>query len=419
MVNGLLPPGGARAVARCDLLGRDPFTDEAGLLFRPWLGPGYHATIEALSAWMREAGMTVRRDAAATLIGRYEGTTPDAPALLIGSHVDSVRDAGNYDGMLGVVIGIELVERLNAQGKRFPFAIEVVGFGDEEGSRFPETMISTRALAGVLDDSNLHELRDRDGILLSTALLTAGLTVPGLNRARRDPATVLAWIEAHIEQGPVLEAEGQALGVVTAIAAQRRYEVKLHGRAGHSGTMAMPLRHDALAAAAEMILAVENATADGPDGLVGTVGALRVWPGVVNVVPGDVVFSIDVRAGTDDIRNRAADRITDAIREISARRGVTAEIILRQELPAVHCDPALDRLLGQAVREVTGTAERRLVSGAGHDAMIMAHLTPVSMLFIRCREGISHNPEESVMDTDVELAIAALERFVTLYEETP
>ncbi|MCH4091054.1 allantoate amidohydrolase [Acetobacter sp.] len=414
---------GERAVARCDVLGETPFSDEPGLLFRPWLGPGFIATVEAISNWMRQAGMTVRQDAAANLIGRYEGSTPDAPALLFGSHLDSVRDGGRYDGMLGVITALEVVSGFHERGERFPFAIEIVGFGDEEGSRFPITMLTTRSIAGVLEEDDpvaaFAELRDVDGITVEQALARVGLTPRGMAAAKRRNESVLAYVEAHIEQGPVLEAEGRALGVVSGIAAQRRFEIRLHGMAGHAGTMAMSLRRDALTTAAEMVLAIERIGVAGGDrdGLVATVGSLRTWPGVANVVPGDVIFTIDVRAGTIATRDRAVDTFLSALKDIAGRRDIGIEIIPRENLDPSPCDPHLMALMTTAVQDVTDEPARVLVSGAGHDAMIMSRLAPMAMLFIRCEKGISHNPAEAVLPADVGKAVTALTRFVHLFAD--
>ncbi|GBR11105.1 allantoate amidohydrolase [Acetobacter oeni] len=409
---------GERAVARCDRLGDKPFSDEAGLLFRPWLGPGFQSTVETVADWMREAGMDARQDSASNMIGRYEGLIPGAPALLFGSHLDSVRDGGRYDGILGVIAAIEVVSSFHERGERFPFALEIIGFGDEEGSRFPVTMLTTRAVAGVLEEDDpgttFADLQDVDGVTVAQALNAAGLTARGMARAGREASELIGYVEAHIEQGPALEAEGRAIGVVSGIAAQRRYEVKLHGTAGHAGTMAMALRQDALAAAAEMVLAIE-ATArayEGRDCLVATVGSLRVWPDVVNVVPGDVIFTIDVRAGSALIRDLVINSVLEQIRHIADRRGIGAEIIPRENLAGVPCDPRLLALLEAAVADVTGSPARVLVSGAGHDAMIMARLVPMAMLFIRCERGISHNPAEAVRAEDVDIAIGALTDFV-------
>ncbi|AQS85191.1 MAG: allantoate amidohydrolase [Acetobacter aceti] len=422
MVEAETTPG-ERAVARCDMLGEPPFSDDVGLLYRPWLGPGFIATVEAISNWMRQAGMTVRQDAAANLIGRYEGSTPDAPALLFGSHLDSVRDGGRYDGMLGVIAALEVVAGFHERSERFPFAIEIVGFGDEEGSRFPVTMLTTRAIAGVLEEDDpvaaFAELRDVDGVTVEQALARAGLTPRGMTAAKRSRNDILAYVEAHIEQGPVLEAEGLALGVVSGIAAQRRFEIRLHGMAGHAGTMAMSLRRDALTAAAEMVLAIERIGVAGGDrdGLVTTVGSLRTWPGVTNVVPGNVTFTIDARAGTLATRDRAVEEILAALKEISERRNVGIEIIPRENLNPSPCDPGLMALMETAVEDVTGQPARVLVSGAGHDAMIMARFAPIVMLFIRCEKGISHNPAEAVLSADVDATISALGRFVRLFAE--
>ncbi|MBY4640235.1 allantoate amidohydrolase [Gluconacetobacter entanii] len=410
-----LPPSGQRAVARCDLLGRAPYSDDTDGLFRPYLGAGYRATLDRIAGWMDEAGMSVRVDAVGNVVGRYEGTVPDAPSLLIGSHVDSVRNGGRYDGMLGVILGVEVVAGFARAGRRFPFAIEVIGFGDEEGSRFPAAMLTSRTVAGVRDGFDLS-MADRDGITLAEALAEFGLDLATIDEARIAPDRVLAYVEAHIEQGPVLEAEGRAVGVVSAIAAQHRYRVTMQGMAGHAGTIAMHLRRDALAAAAEAIGTVERVGNAGPADLVATVGRLEVQPGAANVVPGDVMFTIDVRAGTNAVRDAAARAIIDEIRQIAARRDITLDVTLQQDLDATPCDPRLTVLMEQAVADVTGTPARVLVSGAGHDAMVMAHRVPVSMLFIRCEKGISHNPAEAVTAADVEVALRALTDFVCLFE---
>jgi len=398
--------GGARAVARCDALGRAPFSDIADGLYRGYLTPAHRAALDQVAAWMREAGMDTRLDPAVNLIGRYEGTGA-GPPLIIGSHIDSVRDAGCYDGPLGVMLGIECVAALHAAGRRMPFAIEVIAFGDEEGSRFPAAMLTSRALAGTLDD--VPDLVDGEGITLGTALAGFGSAPDRLALARHPGA--IAYLEAHIEQGPVLEAEGLALGVVTGIAAQVRYAATVRGTAGHAGTCAMPLRRDALAGAAEMVCAIEaQALARGGD-LVATVGRMDVRPGAANVIPGDVRFTIDVRAGEDARRDAAAEDIIDAIQAIADRRDLDFDVQRIHVLPASPCDPGLIDLLEEALVEA-GHPARRLVSGAGHDAMVMAALAPTAMLFIRCRDGISHNPAEHVEMADVAAALAVMQRFV-------
>jgi len=399
--------GGARAVERCKALGRAPFSDMEGGLYRAWLTPAYRAAREQVSAWMVEAGMTPRVDAAANLIGRYEGTG-DGPPLIIGSHLDSVRDAGFYDGPLGIMLGIEAVATLAAQGRRMPFPIEVMAFGDEEGSRFPAAMLTSKAVAGVLGD--VPEMADRDGVTLAEALAAFGSAPDRLVEARHPGA--LAYLEAHIEQGPVLEADGLALGVVTGIAAQLRFAVVVKGLAGHAGTSSMPLRRDALAGAAEMVLAIETiAQADASD-LVATVGRLEALPGAANVIPGEVRLTIDVRSGDAARRDRAAEAILAALPVIAERRGLSLSVEQVHDLPASPCDPALMDLL-EAALVAQGHPARRLVSGAGHDAMILASLAPTAMLFIRCRDGISHNPAEDVTPADADAALAVMLGFIT------
>lgn len=422
---------GARAKARCDALGVAPYSDSETSLFRAYLSPAHARSQEAIGAWMVEAGMRVWLDPAANLVGRYEGADRDAPVLMFGSHIDSVRDAGRYDGPLGVMLGIELVARLNEAGRHMPFPIEVIAFGDEEGSRFPASMLTSRAVAGTLEPEAL-EVADREGVSLADALRRFNpgdgddataispwpdpLGIGTYFKAKRPPGSVLAYIEPHIEQGPVLEAEGLAVGTVTGIAAQLRYQVSIVGTAGHAGTTAMGLRRDALAAAAEMVLAIESlAKAAGGD-VVATVGRMQVGPGAVNVIPGKVEFSIDVRSGDPEARNDTAEQIIDTIADIADRRGVDFNVDKVQDLPAAPCDPKLMALMDAAIARC-GQKPRRLVSGAGHDTMVMAALAPTAMLFIRCEGGISHNPAESVTDADCEIALDVLSAFVDLLGE--
>jgi allantoate deiminase len=403
--------GGRRAVERCRLLARPPYSDAADGLYRAYLTPAYAATRDRLAEWMVEAGLTTRVDPAGNLIGRYAaGAASDAPVLLIGSHIDSVRDAGCFDGPLGVMLGVECVAALQARERRLPFPVEVIAFGDEEGSRFPAAMLTSRAVAGTLDPRDL-DIADDQGVRLADALAGFGLDKDRFASARRAPGSVLAYFEAHIEQGPLLEAEGLALGVVTAIAGQRRFAVTLTGKAGHAGTSSMTLRRDALAAAAEAVLAVERIARAGGGGLVATVGRLAVAPGAANVIPGRVDFTVEVRAGDDAVRDAAAAEILEAIAVIAAGRAAGLEVRETHGLAASPCDPVLTDRLAQAVA-ATGQPPRRLVSGAGHDAMVMAALAPTAMLFIRCADGVSHNPLEDVAVTDVERALAAMLSFV-------
>jgi len=422
-------PGGVRAVARCDTLGVAPYSDTAEGLYRGYLTPAHRATVDQVGRWMVEAGMTVALDHAANLVGRYPGTDADAPALVIGSHLDSVRDGGCYDGPLGVMLAIECVAALNAQGRRLPFPIEVYGFGDEEGSRFPAAMLTSRAVAGTLE-ADLLAIGDADGVPLTSALrlfnaddasLCAGLTfdvddrsalgIAGFDLARRPAGTTLAYLETHIEQGPVLEAEGLAVGTVTGIAAQLRYRIEVIGTAGHAGTCSMPLRRDALAGAAEMVLAIETIARDAASDLVATVGTIEALPGAANVIAGNVRFTLDVRAGDAARRDAAAEAMLDRIHAIADARGLGFAIEGIHDLPASPCDPALMDLL-DAATVVAGQPVRRLVSGAGHDAMVMAALCPTAMLFVRCKGGISHNPAEHVDPADAEIALRVMLGFI-------
>lgn len=405
-------PGGARAVARCDALGAAPYSDIAGGLYRGYLTPAYAAAQHAVAGWMERAGMTARRDAAANLVGRYEGMVPGAPALVIGSHLDSVRDGGRYDGPLGIMLGIECVAALHVQDRRAPFPIEIYAFGDEEGSRFPAAMLTSRAVAGTLDAAALA-VADEQGV----ALAQAGVDPATYLSAARAPGTTLAYLEAHIEQGPALEADGLAVGTVTGIAAQLRYAVTVRGMAGHAGTTAMRLRRDPLVGAAAMVLAVEQvARGDGSD-VVATVGAIEARPGAANVIPGEVHFTIDVRSGREERRDRVAATILDRIGEIAAARDLGVTVDRVHDLPASPCAPALMDLMDHAL-VAAGQPVRRLVSGAGHDAMNMAALCPTAMLFIRCRGGISHNPAEQVDPADAEIALRVMLGFIERLGQT-
>ena len=423
MVNILDPNteiSGARVVMRCDRIGVQPFSDIESGLFRAYLMPAHAATINTVVSWMSEAGMSTRLDGAGNLIGRYEGREAGAPALIIGSHLDSVYDAGLYDGPLGVLLGIECVAALHRQNRRLPFAIEVVAFGDEEGSRFPISMICSRAMAGTLSETDLAT-KDGSGKTPEQALniFREWVYRPMKNidprTAARDPKEVLAYLEPHIEQGPVLEAEDLAVGVVTGIAGQLRFDVTVTGMAGHAGTTTMDLRRDALAGAAEMIYAIEGIAHEIGGDLVATAGRIDAIPGSTNVVPGRVTFSLDVRAGEMARRDQAAVRIEQAVHDISTRRGLSLEWRKLQDLPSSPCDKDLTQMLSEALQRA-GHPERTLLSGAGHDAMVMSALCPTAMLFIRCQGGISHNPNERVRMDDTQAALDVMLEFINLLE---
>ena len=406
--------GGTRAVDRCRTLGVAPYSDSLDGLYRGYLTPAHAQALQQVGQWMREAGMAVRIDPAANLVGRYEGLS-EGPPLVIGSHIDSVQNGGCFDGPLGIMLGIECVASLAAEGRRMAFPIEIYAFGDEEGSRFPAAMLTSRAVAGNLDPASLA-VSDRAGVSLSQALADFGSAQ--LSEARYPAARhagALAYLEAHIEQGPVLEAAGLALGTVTGIAAQLRYSVGVAGQAGHAGTTPMDLRRDALAGAAEMVLAAETQAHAAGGGLVATVGKIEARPGAANVIPGSAHFTVDVRAADDQACRDAASAILGRFGEIAGRRGLSVNHEVLQDLPAAHCDTGLSDMLEAAIGGL-GQPAKRLLSGAGHDAMVMASLCPVAMLFIRCRAGISHNPAEHVEPADAELALGAMLGFIDRLE---
>jgi allantoate deiminase len=385
-------------------------------LTRVFASPEQRRVAALVMGWMREAGMTAREDAIGNVVGRYEGAAPGAKALLLGSHLDSVRDAGRWDGPLGVVSAIACVDALHRAGQRLPVAIEVVGFCDEEGTRFGATMLGSRALTGRFDPALLDRTDDA-GMTMAEALRAAGFDPARIGEAVRRPEELAAYIELHIEQGPVLEQEEVPVGCVTAIAGQTRLKVTLTGKAGHAGTVPMMARQDALAAAAEMVLAVE-AKARAELDAVGTVGRLEAFPGAINVIPGRVVFWIDLRASQDGTRERLATAVRTAIEGIAVARGVAAAIETTHEEKATPCAAPLRRLIAAAIA-LEGHPVIHLPSGAGHDAMEMAAIVPVGMVFVRCRDGISHHPDEHVTDADAEAGARVLHRILMRFPELP
>ena len=374
-----------------------------------FLSPEGRDAGEAVLGWMREAGMQAALDAMGNAVGRYEGVRAGLPCLMLGSHLDTVRDAGKYDGMLGVISAIECVDALNKQRKKLPFAIEVVGFGDEEGVRFGTTLLGSRALAGTLAPEVL-EAKDASGTSIASALREFGLNPDRLSNVKRKKSEVLAYAELHIEQGPVLEAEGLPVGVVTAINGFSRLRVALRGEAGHAGTVPMALRRDALAAAAECIGVVERVAKNVPE-LVGTVGRIEAKPGAINVIPGEVLFTIDVRAPVDDVRVEAVDELRSLISNIAQRRNLQLEIETLQQFRSSACAPWLMEQLERAI-QAQGLPVRRLPSGAGHDGMAMKAIADIAMLFVRCKGGVSHNPAESITEEDAAIGAAVLFDFI-------
>ena len=382
-------------------------------LTRRYLTPEHAQAAEVVMGRMREAGMSAWLDAVGNVVGRVPGRRPGTRRLVLGSHIDTVRNAGKYDGALGVMLPIACLKYLHERGERLAYPVDVIAFGDEEGLRFQSTLIGSLAAAGNFDPGLLAAV-DEDGVRLHEALRTFGLDPDAVAEAGYPRDEVAGYVEVHIEQGPVLEAEDRPVGVVTSIAGATRLRVEVMGRAGHAGTVPMHLRHDALAAASEAVTAIERICLEIP-GAVGTVGVLRTMPGAVNVIPGVVEFTVDVRAGSDDRRHEAHARIVEAFAAIEERRGVLFDSVTTHETHACQCSPWLMRSLGRAV-EAEGLEVRELPSGAGHDAMAMAHLTDIGMLFVRCKDGISHHPAESMTEADAAVAARVLLHFLERFD---
>ena len=399
----------ARVLARADELAAISETPDA--LTRVYLSPQHLEANQRAARWMTQAGMTVWQDSVGNICGRYEGEQEGAPAILLGSHLDTVRNAGRYDGMLGVLAAIEVVHGLHQQGRRLKQAIEIVGFCDEEGTRFGITLLGSRGITGTWPESWLAQT-DADGVSVAQAMVLAGLDPARIHLAARRPEEIAAYLELHIEQGPCLEQEGLALGVVEAINGARRLNCRFTGEAGHAGTVPMSHRKDALAAAAEWMVRVEILTREQGGNRVATVGTLRCAPGAVNVIPGDVTLTLDIRGPHDQPLDALLDTLLKEAQAIASRRQLRFSAEEFYRIAATACDSGLQQVLSEAVQAVQGRS-LTLPSGAGHDAIAMAERWPSSMLFVRCKGGISHHPAESVTADDVALAIAAYSRAVS------
>jgi allantoate deiminase len=371
---------------RCDELGA--ISDERGRLTRTFASPAMRRANKLVGTWMREAGLQVREDAAFNLLGRWNSPQRGAKTFLLGSHLDTVRDAGKYDGPLGVLTAIAAVKILRERDVKLPFNLEIVGFSDEEGVRYQTAYLGSRAFAGTLTPADLARIEEKQIV-----------------QARRNKNEFLGYAEVHIEQGPVLEKRNLPIGVVTAIAGQSRLRVEFHGVAGHAGTVPMNLRHDALAGAAEFILAVEKC------GVTATVGKLEVESGASNVIPGNVSLTLDVRDQKDARRLGAVKALQKQARTIAKRRGLKLIWQLVQQTAAVPCDKMLTQIFSRCVAQ-RGLDVLKLPSGAGHDAAALSAICPVAMLFVRCKNGVSHNPAEVVKTADVRVAIEVLADFV-------
>ncbi|SFJ80362.1 allantoate deiminase [Bradyrhizobium sp. cf659] len=402
---------GKEIVRRINELGA--ISEETDKLTRIYLSKELRAAADLILGWMREAGMSAHLDAIGNVCGRYEGERPGAPCLMLGSHYDTVRDAGKWDGPLGVITAIACVADLNRRGKRLPFAIEVIGFADEEGVRFASTLLGSRAVAGTFDESVLNT-RDRDGVSMRDALVKFGLDPDHIGAAARARRELLAYLELHIEQGPVLEAQHLPVGVVTAIAGATRLAARLNGMAGHAGTVPMALRRDALTGAAECIGAIEQFCRTDEGGLVGTVGYIQARPGATNVIPGEVSFTIDMRAPTDMHRKRAVADVVRQIEAIAKRRQLALQLDVTHENRTAPCAPWLKDQIAQAIA-AEGVSVFELPSGAGHDGMAMIDIADVGMIFVRCRGGVSHHPDEHVeladADTSARVLLRVIENF--------
>jgi allantoate deiminase len=395
------------ALRRCDQVAR--YSEQPGAITRTFLSEPMRRLHQEVGRWMTEAGLDVRVDAAGNLIGEYAGLEPGAGVVAIGSHLDTVPDAGKYDGVLGVMLGLAAVQALG--GRRFPFAINVIAFSEEEGVRYRSPFLGSLAAVGRFD-RGLFDRADGAGITMSAAFRDFGLDPDRIDDAAYPIGKLLAYVEPHIEQGPVLERLGAPVGVVDAIAGQSRLWVEARGRAAHAGTTPMEGRHDALAAAAQVVLEVER-MARATSGLIATVGALAVEPGASNVVPARVRFSIDVRHARDSVRTTAVTEILASARELAQRRGVALFVSQEEHHAAVPADPVLSGFLGEAVA-AAGHTPHRVVSGAGHDAGVMAAVAPMAMLFLRCPGGVSHHPDERVLASDVTVALEVLVRYLDI-----
>ncbi len=396
-------------VSMLDELGH--LTDEPGRITRTFLSPAMGQANRLVGDCMAAAGLAVRVDAVGNLIGRLESQAPNPrpQTLLLGSHLDTVRDAGRFDGPLGVLLPIVALAELKVRGVQLPFHVEVLGFSEEEGVRFASAYLGSEGYTGRLKPATLH-LRDTEGISVGDALKAFNGGSFALPKAAHKRGDLLGYVEVHIEQGPVLEAKNLSVGVVSAIAGQSRFKLTWTGKAGHAGTTPMALRRDALAGAAEFTLAAEK-LARGTAGLVATVGSLTTLPGAANVIPGQVGHTLDVRHAKDAARRAALLKLGRLAAQIAKRRGLKVSWQRTQDNGAVACSPSLTAALEHSVKAVQGKS-LSLVSGAGHDGVVMSALTPIAMLFVRCRDGLSHHPDEYASPKDLAVALRVMIDFL-------
>jgi allantoate deiminase len=382
-------------------------TDEPGRLTRTFLSPAMERAVQLVGCWLQDAGMDVKVDPVGNVIGLRKSNNPKARTLILGSHLDTVRDAGRFDGPLGVLLPIVALYELNANGVQLPFNVEIVGFSEEEGVRFASAYLGSEGYTGRLKPGTLA-LKDADGVTVREAIRQfSGKPLP---KPRYRRSELLGYVEVHIEQGPVLEQENLAVGVVSAIAGQSRFKLTWTGKAGHAGTTPMALRRDAFAGAAEFALAAEQ-LALRTAGLVATVGTLTVAPGAANVIPGQAVHTLDVRHARDPVRQAALRRLGRLAAQIAKRRGLKVSWQRTQDNGATPCSPELTASLAQSVKAVQGRS-LALVSGAGHDGVVMASLAPIAMLFVRSRDGLSHHPGEYTAPQDLRVALEVMIDFL-------
>jgi allantoate deiminase len=397
----------SEVLAACTEL--DQLTSLAVGLERVHLSPQHAAANDLVGAWMEKAGMRTRVDAAGNICGRIEGRTPGLTALLLGSHLDTVTDAGSYDGMLGVIMAIAVVERLGDRVSELPFAIEVIGFSDEEGTRFGKALLGSQPVAGTWD-ADWWELRDKDGVTLHQAFRDFGLDPGRIGEAARRPDELVGYLEAHIEQGPILEAADVSLGYVTSIAGARRFRLIVTGEARHAGGTPYARRRYALVGASEAITAIERIGKASKS--IATVGRIEVTPGGVNVIPGRAVFSLDLRAATDPERDSTWELIRQTVQGICDDRHLKFDVVESHRATAAICAPWLQEAVITGIRSTGDATPMGLWSRAGHDAMAIAEITDIGMLFLRCYDGISHHPGEDVREIDVARGLDAFEEAV-------
>ncbi|MDN3525143.1 M20 family metallo-hydrolase [Halomonas sabkhae] len=369
----------------------------------------HQTVLELIRGWMREAGLEPELDAAGTLVGSCPRAAAGEPTLILGSHQDTVVEGGKYDGMLGVALPLMALKALREQGIELPYGVQVVAFGDEEGTRFQSTLIGSRALAGTLDAQSL-EATDAEGVSLAEALRDFGGNPDAIPALARDPERVLGFCEVHIEQGPVLEQRDHAVGVVTALTGIERHRVTLTGKAGHAGTTPMPGRRDALVGASAMVVEADrvlNAT----DDLVGVVGKLEVRPNAVNVIPAEVTFTLELRSPDPEVRKAGRDRLLSAFTGIAEQRGLALDLEQTYSAEAVDCADWMIEAL-ETASAACGQPAERLFSGAGHDGLAMHDLTDIGMLFVRCRDGLSHHPDEAITADDADAATRVIMAFL-------